>query len=148
VIESGDICQATFASFFARAAVGAFDVGSPDHLIRLLATIARNKLARHANRERAGRRDTRRIDPAAVLEECPASGASPSRQMAALELVREAHKRLTPREHALLERRSRGLEWTAIAGELGGSPDGLRVRLARAVARIRRQLGLEQSGDV
>jgi RNA polymerase sigma-70 factor (ECF subfamily) len=143
VIDSGDICQSVFASFFVRAAVGGYDLESPDQLLRLLATIARNKLADHANRERAERRDQRRIDPTAVLEECPASGDSPSRQAAAIELVQEAQRRLTPHERALLERRNQGLEWAEIADELGGSPDGLRVRLARAVARIRRQLGLE-----
>jgi RNA polymerase sigma-70 factor (ECF subfamily) len=143
VIESGDVCQAVFASFFVRTAQGEYDLQRPDQLLRLLATIARNKLACHANRERAGRRDQRRVDPAVVLEECPASGGSPSRQAAAIELVQEAHRRLTPHERALLERRNQGLEWAEIADELGGSPDGLRVRLARAVARIRRQLGLE-----
>jgi RNA polymerase sigma-70 factor (ECF subfamily) len=143
VIESGDVCQAAFASFFVRTSQGEYDLQRPDQLLRLLATIARNKLAWHANRERAGRRDQRRVDPAAVLEECPASGGSPSRQAAAIELVQEAQRRLTPHERELLERRNQGLEWAEIAGELGGSPDGLRVRLARAVARIRRQLGLE-----
>jgi RNA polymerase sigma-70 factor (ECF subfamily) len=143
VIDSSDICQSVFASFFVRAAAGGYDLERPDQLLRLLATIARNRLGRHANRERAGRRDQRRIDPAAVLEECPAAGDSPSRQTSAAELVQEAQRRLTPHERGLLERRNQGLEWAEIADELGGSPDGLRVRLGRAVARIRRQLGLE-----
>ena len=148
VIESDDICQAVFASFFVRTAQGEYNLESPDQLLRLLATIARNKVATYASRERAGRRDQRRIDPGVVLEECPASGDSPSRQTAAEELVQEAQRRLTPRERELLQRRTQGLEWAEIARELGGSPDGLRVRLARAFARLRRHLGLEGAADV
>ena len=147
LIESVDICQSVFASFFVRTAQGEYNLERPDQLLRLLATIARNKLARHARRERAGRRDQRRIDAAVVLEECPASGVSPSRQVAARELVREARKRMTTEERALLERREQGLEWAEIAAELGGSPDALRVRLARAGARITRQLGLDEGPD-
>jgi RNA polymerase sigma-70 factor (ECF subfamily) len=144
LVESVDISQSVFASFFVRAGLGQYDLGSPDQLLRLLATIARNKLACRANRERAGRRDQRRINPGAVLEDCPAPGSSPSRQVAALELVREARGRMTPEERALQERREQGLGWAEIASELGGSPDALRVRLARAVARITRQLGLDE----
>ena len=147
LIESVDICQSVFASFFVRTALGQYDLERPDQLLRLLATIARNKLACHANRERADRRDQRRIDPEAVLEDCPAPGGSPSRQAAARELVQEARKRMTTEERALLERREQGLEWAEIAAELGGSPDALRVRLARAVARITRQLGLDEGPD-
>jgi RNA polymerase sigma-70 factor (ECF subfamily) len=147
LIESVDICQSVFASFFVRTALGQYDLERPDQLLRLLATIARNKLACQANRERADRRDQRRIDPEAVLEDCPSPGDSPSRQVAARELVEEARKRLTAEERALLERREQGLEWAEIAAELGGRPDALRVRLARAVARITRQLGLDEGPD-
>ena len=147
LIESVDICQSVFASFFVRTALGQYDLESPDQLLRLLATIARNKLACHANRERADRRDQRRINPEAVLEDCPAPGDSPSWQVAARELVREARRRMTTDERALLERREQGLEWAEIAAELGSSPDALRVRLTRAVARITRQLGLNEGPD-
>ena len=53
LIESVDICQSVFASFFVRTALGQYDIESPDQLLRLLATIARNKLANQARRERA-----------------------------------------------------------------------------------------------
>ncbi len=41
-------------------------------------------------------------------------------------------------------RRVRGGSWAEIAAELGGTPDARRVRLARGVARITRQLGLDE----
>jgi RNA polymerase sigma-70 factor (ECF subfamily) len=147
LIESADICQSVFASFFARTALGEYDLERPEQLIRLLSTIARNKLAYQARREYAGRRDLRRVDPGAVLEDCPAHGSSPSRQVSDRELVTEALRRMTPEERALLERRERGLGWAEIAAELGGSPDALRNRLARAEARITRQLGLDEGPE-
>jgi RNA polymerase sigma-70 factor (ECF subfamily) len=144
LIESADICQSVFASFFVRTALGQYDLDSPDQLLRLLTTIARNKLACQANRERADRRDHRRITPGAVLGDYPASGSSPSQHLAARELVQEARRRMTPEEQQLLKRREQGRGWAEIAAELGGSPDALRMRLARAVARITRELGLDE----
>ena len=41
LIESVDICQSVFASFFVRTALGQYDLESPDQLLKLLATIAR-----------------------------------------------------------------------------------------------------------
>ena len=143
LVESVDICQSVFASFFVRATLGQYELESPERLIGLLAAIARNKVACQANRERAGRRDHRRVDPGAVLDQNPAPGASPSRQVAARELALEARRLMTPEERALLERRERGLGWAEIAAELGGRPDALRVRLARAAARVATQLGLD-----
>ncbi len=147
LIESVDICQSVFATFFVRTALGQYDLETPDQLLRLLATIARNKLACQANREHADCRDQRRINPGSVIENCPDPGSSPSGQVAARELVEEARKRITPDERELLERRQQGLGWAEIAAELGGRPDALRIRLARAVTRITRQLGLDEGPD-
>jgi RNA polymerase sigma-70 factor (ECF subfamily) len=143
LVESVDICQSVFASFFVRTSLGQYELESPDRLIRLLVTIARNKVAYHANLEHAACRDQRRIDRGATLEEFPAPGGTPSGQLAARELLEEARRRLTPDERRLLEWRQQGREWAEIARELGGRPDALRIRLARAVARIARELGLE-----
>lgn len=147
LIESADICQSVLATFFVRAALGQYDLENPDQLLKLLATIARNKLAGQANREHAGRRDQRRINPGAVIEECLASGSSPSHQVSNREIVQEARRRMTPEELAILVRREQGMEWAEIAAEMGGRPDALRIRLRRAVARITRQLGLDEDFD-
>ena len=64
--------------------------------------------------------------------------------MAARELLEEARRLFSPEERALLERREQGDDWAAIAAELGGSPDPLRMRLARAVDRVAERLGLEE----
>jgi RNA polymerase sigma factor (sigma-70 family) len=147
LIESVDICQSVFASFFVRCSLGQYDLETADKLIRLLATMARNKVASQANKEHAARRDQRRIHPGAALAHCAAPGGSPSRQLAARELVQEARRRMTADELRLLDCREQGLEWAEIAAELGGQPDTLRVRLARAVARVSRELGLDEECD-
>src|SRR5229473_5112060 len=55
--DSVDICQSVLASFFVRASLGQYELEKPEQLIKLLVTMARNKLADHARQEQAGRRD-------------------------------------------------------------------------------------------
>src|SRR4051794_15595325 len=43
--DSSDICQSVFASFLARLALGQFDLEHPEQLVRLLESMARNKVA-------------------------------------------------------------------------------------------------------
>jgi RNA polymerase sigma-70 factor (ECF subfamily) len=146
-VESVDICQSVFTSFFLRTALGQFDIESPDQLLRLLSTIARNKVVNQARRERAVCRDEGRLNRAAMVEDCEGSGASPSRQIEARDLLEEARSRLSVDERRLFERRAQGASWAEIAAELGGSPDALRIRLARGAARVGKQLGLDEVPD-
>jgi RNA polymerase sigma factor (sigma-70 family) len=145
LVDSMDICQSVLASFFVRAALGQYELETPEQLLRLLVRMARNKMASQANAQRAGRRDHRRV--VAAIDGRPdvaARDASPSRQVAARELLDEARRLLSAEERALLERREQGGDWAAIAAELGGSPDALRMRLARAVDRVAQRLGLDE----
>ena len=61
VFDSMDICQSVLASFFARAAVGDFDLEEPPQLIRLLVGMAANKVAEQARHHQRQRRDVRRV---------------------------------------------------------------------------------------
>jgi RNA polymerase sigma factor (sigma-70 family) len=147
IVESVDICQSVFASFFLRTALGQYHIESPDQLLRLLATIARNKLAYQARRERASCRDQGRVNMGVLIEDCAGHEPSPSRRLEARELLEEARSRLADDERCLFERRAQGASWAEIAAELGGNPDALRVRLARGVARVGKQLGLGEEID-
>ncbi len=60
VLDSMDICQSVMARFFVRAALGQYELNSPDQLLKLLATMARNKLANQAHGQRAARRGAAR----------------------------------------------------------------------------------------
>src|SRR5262245_6660981 len=57
-----DICQSVMASFFVRAAAGQYDLEEPDHLLRLLVVMTRNKVTQQVRRNSAERRDYRRLE--------------------------------------------------------------------------------------
>src|SRR4029079_15059120 len=61
LLDSMDICQSVMASFFVRTALGQFQLETPDQLLKLLATMARNKLAGQVQVHGAARRDFRRV---------------------------------------------------------------------------------------
>jgi RNA polymerase sigma-70 factor (ECF subfamily) len=145
LIDSMDICQSVLASFFVRAALDQYQLENPEQLLKLLATMTRNKLANTANEHYAQCRDVRRLERFRVEErDAPAPGNSPASQLAVKELLEQARSALTDDERSLLERRQQGEEWTDIAVELGGSPEALRKKLARGVQRVARRLGLEE----
>src|SRR5690348_10318545 len=78
VLDSMDVCQSVLASFFVRAAAGRYDLEKPEQLVRLLITIARNKVIAEARRLGAGVRDNRRNVGLADLSGWEPAGAEPS----------------------------------------------------------------------
>ena len=144
VLDTMDICQSVLANFFVRVAAGQFDLGEPEHLLRLLASMARNRLLNHARDQRAARRDNRRQTTGDALELTQDPGPSPSRLASGKELLEAVRNRLDPQERGLLERRMRGQDWAEIAVGLGGSAEALRKKLARALDRAGRTLGLDE----
>jgi RNA polymerase sigma factor (sigma-70 family) len=158
LLDSMDICQSVMASFFVRAALGQFELETPDQLLRLLATMTRNKLAGQVKGHRAARRDFRRVAAAPGDREGEADAGAeriagqiagpdptPSRDLAARELLEEALRRLSPEERRILDGREQGGQWAQIAAELGSSPEAVRKKLARAVDRVAHELGLDES---
>src|SRR5258707_215390 len=82
-------------------------------------------------------RARRRVAGAKADEQALASNdPTPSRQIAARELLEEVQRRLSPEERQLVEMRNQSLEWTEIAEQLGGSAEALRKKLARALDRV------------
>jgi RNA polymerase sigma factor (sigma-70 family) len=144
-LDSGDVCQSVLASFFCRAALGQFDLVEPGQLSRLLLTMARNKLASQARKPHVLRRDHQAAGwPPPEARGLLAPGPSPSQQVAWQDLLGEVRKLLSEEERLLADRRSQSLGWAEIAAELGGSPESLRKKLARALDRVARRLGLEE----
>ncbi len=145
VCDSMDLCQAVLGSFFVRVAGGQFELDSPEQLLKLLATMVRNKLSKLARYEKADRRDQRRVAAGSAEEHEIAGGeATPSRHVSAREMLEEVQRRLSAEERRLLELRQQGLDWAAIAVEVGGSPEARRKQLARAVERVAEELGLDE----
>jgi len=144
-LDSVDICQSVLASFFVRAALGQYDLDSPEGLVRLLSAMARNKLADQARRRQGLPRDpvegrAGSGDIAAAADEA----ASPSRIVASRDLLDAVRARLRPDEYLLARQRAEGRAWLDIAAEMGESPEALRKRLERALARVAGELGLEE----
>jgi RNA polymerase sigma-70 factor (ECF subfamily) len=143
--DSMDVCQSVLGSFFLRAALGQYELDSPGQLVRLLAAIARNKLADQARKRHgvpadpvAGRAAAERdLDAVAAAE------PSPSRRAEARDLLDQVRGRLDDDERAVADRRALGREWADIAAELGGTADALRKKLSRALDRVARDLKLE-----
>jgi RNA polymerase sigma-70 factor (ECF subfamily) len=148
VLDSMDLCQSVLASFFLRAAAGQYDLERPDQLVRLLVTIARNKVANQARRQQAQRRDQRRdVEADRPGHEPAGSEPSPSRVVSGRELLAELRRRLTPEELRVADLRAEGRPWAEIAAALGGTAQARRKQLARALDRVAAQVGLEGRGD-
>lgn len=145
VLDSMDICQSVLGNFFTRAAVGQFDLEEPQQLLKLLITMARNKLRDQARREHADRRDNRRVVRGSdeALLGVAGDDSSPSQIVSNRELLDEVRKQFTDEERYLAEQRALGKEWTDLAAELNDSPEALRKRLSRAMDRASKKLGLE-----
>jgi RNA polymerase sigma-70 factor (ECF subfamily) len=144
--DSLDVCQSVLLSFFVRVGSGQYDLQTPEQLLRLLTTMARNKLLNQARLQQAARRDNRATEDVTdhdVAEKAP----GPSQQVEARDLLQEVHRRLAPDERRLVELRNQGHDWAAIAGMVGGTAVALRQKLHRALARLSREFGLEEGGD-
>jgi RNA polymerase sigma factor (sigma-70 family) len=145
-MDSIDICQSVMADFFVRTALGQFELKTPAQLVALLTVMARNRVINHAKKHRTQRRDIGRMEASDVNDlQVAAEWETPSQIVAGRELLDAFRARLAPDERDLADRRSRGESWTEIALATGGSPDALRVKLARAVERVSRDLGLDDS---
>ena len=143
LFDSTDVCQTVLATFFARMALGQYRLDTPEDLVKLLVTIGRNKLLKQVTRHRRAKRDYRRGADLGPTEPAAAT-TDPARQLATAELLAEVLRRLTPEEQRLVELRQQGLDWAAVAAEVGGSAEALRKQHARAVARVAENL--EESG--
>jgi RNA polymerase sigma-70 factor (ECF subfamily) len=147
LLDSMDICQSVFGSFFVRAALGEYDLKTPEQLLNLLVSMSSRKVIDQARRAKAARRDIRRSEEGDPAEQqWAAPGPSPSQEVAGAELLEEFRSRLSAEERQLAEDRAAGLDWPQIAAKRGGSPEALRKRLARAIDRISAELGLEGTG--
>jgi RNA polymerase sigma factor (sigma-70 family) len=144
--DSADVCQSVLASFFARAASGGYTIDRPEHLLGLLISMARNKLIRRVRRQRALRRDDRRMEPGGHRGlESVAGTDSPCRSVEDRDLIDEVRPLLSAEEWEMAELRSEGRAWSEIASELGGTPEGRRKQLSRAASRAADRLGLDGS---
>lgn len=149
IVDSVDICQSVLAGFFVRTAAGQFDIESPEQLLKLLVTMARNRVIDWARRAQADCRDGRR-DVSLQNQDCEtplysAGDPGPATVLVNRELLERVRSRLSPDELSLVEQRSEGRDWNDIAAERGEKPNAVRMKLSRALDRVAQELGLEES---
>ena len=124
--------------------MGQFKLEKADDLKKLLATMARNKLATKARQPQVRRRDYRGLEADSVARDpLLAPDSSPSRIVAGRELLQAVQERLTAEERSLAEQRAAGFGWAEIAATSGRVPKRC-ARIARALGRVIKELGLEE----
>jgi RNA polymerase sigma factor (sigma-70 family) len=144
-MDSIDICQSVFADFFVRAAMGQYDPRSPAELLRLLAAMARHRLIYHAKKQKAARRDVRRVEGGAIEDFALAgAGGTPSQIISARELLQQCQQRLNEEERSLLEMRRAGRGWDEIGLAVGKSGEAVRKQFGRTMKRVSDELGMEE----
>jgi RNA polymerase sigma-70 factor (ECF subfamily) len=148
LFDTDDVCQMVFASFFIRAAAGQYDLDQPEQLLKLLATMARNKVASLARKQRARPADRQRVEESGLQEKVIAAQAGPSTVFMLSELRQEIERRLSDEERQMVALRKEGRAWSDIAAELGGTPAARCMQFARALNRVAEQLGIDDDGAV
>jgi RNA polymerase sigma-70 factor (ECF subfamily) len=139
--DSADVSQSVFASFFNRAAGGEYELDQPEQLVRLLVSMARNRLVSRVRRERRLVRDVRRLtaEPSA-LDQVADAQPSPSELLSRKEELEFLKSTLTDQEHEIFELRCAGLSWDDVAQRLGGTAQARRMQLSRGLDRLERCL--------
>jgi RNA polymerase sigma-70 factor (ECF subfamily) len=144
-VDADDICQSVFGSFFVRLALGQYKLAGEEDLLKLLATMVRNKVVSKQRRQVLEKRAEGDIPLDETLAQTPLqAGASPSERLVHSELIRAAQNLLTAEERELIALRKEGLEWAEVAARYGDSPDCVRKRMTRAIDLVVKKLGLDE----
>ncbi len=105
LFESLDVSQSVLGSFFARTALGEYDLEIPGHLVKLLVVMTRNKVAAAANRHHRQRRDQRRTNGPEELRDVVDPGPSPSEEISGRELLESFRAGFTDEERSIADLR-------------------------------------------
>lgn len=136
VVGSSDICQIAFHSFYLRVRQGRFELKNVRDLLKLLCKMAQNKLYQEVARALAV---TNNPGPFVSIDQVTsvAKGPTPSERFALRDQAAHFLGQLPELEQRLANLYFSGYTWEEIASQLGGKPDALRIRLMRALKRIR-----------
>ena len=140
-LDSVDICQSVLGDFFHRAADGQFDLATPQQLMALLSTMAKNRLLQYVESQQAARRDIRRLIQSSI-DDLPLSNddETPSQIIASRELNELLRQKLDAETLWITEQRIAGRSWADLAREKQTTPDGLRMRWTRALESVAEEL--------
>ena len=133
-IDSADICQSIFKSLFVGLREGRFELNRPEQLAKLLSAMVRFKVATKARRLSVTLREILELDaPNDRID----SGPGPEKLVDDRDSLETILKLFEGDELELLVRRLDDQPWSVIALAVGGTAEGLRKKLARALERVR-----------
>jgi RNA polymerase sigma factor (sigma-70 family) len=145
-LDSLDVCQSVFGSFFQAVRLGRYDLKTPEDVCKLLAVMARNRVISQMRRPHVRRQQERQSadgdHDACELQVSAEPG--PGRQAEARDLLEAVRRRLTEEENWLAEQHALGRTWPEIAAERHASPEALRKKHDRALGRVAQELRLEE----
>ena len=143
-LDSMDISQSVLTNFFVRVATCQYDLKERSDLVKLLITMTRNKVAEELRSQHRQRRDSRRTVLGVEGMPLASPDPTPSRVLAAKEILQLVRQSLSGEERRLVDLRCQGQSWEEIADSIGGSPDARRKQMARAIDEIVHRLGLDE----
>ncbi len=137
---SSDVCQSVFRSLFRGLRQNRYQFDQPGDLERLVQVIIRFNIATKARRAGVRLRELMEdFEQGAWVQ----PGPGPEAEVAERDLVAAIQERFAEDELEILTMWLDEVPWAEIGRKLGCSPDSARVRLSRAVVRVRSKLGAE-----
>jgi RNA polymerase sigma factor (sigma-70 family) len=134
--ESMDVCQSLLLAFHMQAQAGKVAFENEEAFKGYLRTMIRNKLANLADRLKTAKRGGGAAAMDAGELQLPAFDPSASMVAGTAELRKRMEGALGEEERAILEGLLAGRGYAEIAGELGKSPDAVRMAWNRARERL------------
>lgn len=133
-VGASDIFQTVFRRFFVEFLAGTYDakLATPQELLKLLRTIARNRISTLAKTQNVIAHD----NDLSLLAQQMTDGDAPSGVAAGRELWRTVKERLSPVDFRIVEMRTEKHTWDEIGSELNITAEAARARLAHRIRRI------------
>jgi DNA-directed RNA polymerase specialized sigma24 family protein len=138
VFDTSDICQSVLADFVRQLRNLHSPTRSADHLLAYLVRMAHNKIVTKIRHEDLGPEPL----PNSYDHEVP--GPTPADRAESRDLLRVIRDRLPAAERHLFEKVAGGQSWPDIAAGSGWTADALRMRLRRAIAKVRADVAAQE----
>jgi DNA-directed RNA polymerase specialized sigma24 family protein len=139
-VGSSDVCQSVFRSLFRGLRENRYQLDQPRDLERLLQVMIRFHVSSKARRSSVKLREL--IDDF-EQGEWMAAGPGPVQAIDDRDLIEAVQDQFSEEELELLTLWLDDTSWAKIGEKIGCTADGARVRLKRAVVRVRNAMGAE-----
>lgn len=148
IVSESDVCQSVLMHFFVGLWSGGYEFDQSSDLLGLLKKMVRCRVADLARRWTNLGRDVRRtVSADSGMEQVAApNDETPSDIVIRSELLADIQRRLSEQNRMILSLRQERRTWAEIADQLKTDcgPETLRKQFERALAQLRRELGVEE----